>query len=119
MVNLRLRGHTSGSSKDVVWHGRFMSFRFSSGPKSCRRKSRVNTIWMQETACHKSPQRIQLPLSPEFLLLLLQLLDLLLLLKLLQLLVRAELIQLLLKLRLVELLLLPKLIELLLLSHLV
>jgi len=48
---------------------------------------------MQETACHKSPQRIQSPLSTEFLLLLLQLLDLLLLLlKLLQLLVSPELI---------------------------
>jgi hypothetical protein len=51
-----------------------------------------NAIWMHETACHKSPQRIQLPLSTEFLLLLLQLLDLLLLLKLLQLLVSPELI---------------------------
>ena len=67
---------------------------FSSAPKSCHGKSRgSNTIWMQETACHKSPQRIQLPLSTEFLRLLLQLLDLLLLLlKLLQLLVSPQLI---------------------------
>src|SRR4029077_16258403 len=64
-------------TNNLSWHGRFMPFCFSSAPKSCHGKSRgSNTIWMQETACHKSPQRIQLPLSTEFLLLLLQLLDL-------------------------------------------
>ena len=64
-------------------------------------------------------QRIQLPLSTDFLLLLPQLLDLLLLLKLLKLLLTLEPIKLLPLLWLVELVFLTKLIELLLLSNLV